>query len=243
MKQEAERKEESIGHFYTLQLKFLFGNPTSAPGNCYQKVDICYQMKKIRNQELFEEIIENLATNGYAIAEEVFDKAVLSGLHARLLEHIVQRDLQVAAIGNHLQPVKNTSVRSDKIKWIDEHTDDPFEQAFTREVKELCDYLNRTCYTGIRGFEFHYACFEKGAFYKRHLDRFRNDESRKFSMITYLNETWTAADGGQLVLYLPNETVTIEPEWGRTIIFKSEQIEHEVLQSYKDRLSVTGWLK
>jgi SM-20-related protein len=33
------------------------------------------------------------------------------------------------------------------------------------------------------------------------------------------------------------------PEWGRTVIFKSDLLEHEVMVSEQDRLSITGWLK
>ena len=79
--------------------------------------------------------------------------------------------------------------------------------------------------------------------YKRHLDRFRNDERRKFSVVTYLNEEWTEADGGTLVLYPDGREIRVLPEWGTTVVFKSDLLEHEVLPANRARYSVTGWLK
>ncbi|MFK7772205.1 MAG: 2OG-Fe(II) oxygenase [Saprospiraceae bacterium] len=75
------------------------------------------------------------------------------------------------------------------------------------------------------------------------MDRFKNDNSRKYSVVTYLNQNRQVDDGGALVIYTDEGAVTILPEWGRTVIFKSDLLEHEVMVSKKDRLSITGWLK
>jgi Rps23 Pro-64 3,4-dihydroxylase Tpa1-like proline 4-hydroxylase len=61
-------------------------------------------------------------------------------------------------------------------------------------------FLNSTCYTGITGYEFHYTLYEAGTFYKKHIDQFRNDKSRAYSMIMYLNAAWKEGDGGELFL-------------------------------------------
>ena len=148
-----------------------------------------------------------------------------------------------ANIGNKVNVVEALKIRSDKILWIDNPSENKFEHAFNLLIEHFFTYLNHTCYTGIRGSEFHYAFFEKGAFYKRHLDRFSNDQNRKFSMVTYLNQDRKADDGGALLLYTDHGVITILPEWGRMVIFKSDVLEHEVLVSKKDRLSLTGWLK
>jgi SM-20-related protein len=193
--------------------------------------------------QLYEEIISALSENNYALGEGLFGETVLAGLHAELHRQINLRNLKNAAIGNRANSIKNEAIRSDKIKWIDNHPENESERAFIQKINDLSAYLNRTCYTGIRDCEFHYACFEKGSFYKRHIDQFRNDESRKFSVVTYLNKNWSVEDGGELVLYIENQPIKIQPIWGRTVIFNSELIEHEVLKSERDRLSVTGWLK
>jgi SM-20-related protein len=145
-------------------------------------------MKVSGPDQLYEEIISGLSENNYALAEGLFGEAVLAGLHAELHRQINLRNLKNAATGNRVNTVNNQSIRSDKIKWIDNHPKNESEQAFIQKINDLSAYLNRTCYTGIRDCEFHYACFEKGSFYKRHIDQFKNDESRKFSVVTYLNK-------------------------------------------------------
>ena len=104
-------------------------------------------------------------------------------------------------------------------------------------------YLNHTCYTSLHEVELHFAVYPPGAYYKRHIDQFRTDSRRKFSVICYLNETWSQQDAGELILYLPDETLTIHPAGGRLVFFESGKIEHEVMPTRKERLSITGWMK
>ncbi len=111
------------------------------------------------------------------------------------------------------------------------------------QVNSLIAYLNVTCYTGINDVEFHYAYYARGSFYKRHLDQFKTDSGRKFSLVTYLNDNWQPEDGGALVLYVDEKPITLYPNAGRTVFFKSELVEHEVKPSNRDRLSIAGWLK
>lgn len=191
----------------------------------------------------FEAIIDGIVDHNYAVVEGLFEQEVLSGLKQELLRLLEEEEFKRAGIGNQFNLTEEKAIRSDKIHWIENGTQQPSESAFVNRIGQFSNYLNRTCYTGIHDWEFHYACFEKGNFYKRHLDRFKNDESRKFSVVTYLNEDWKEEDGGTLVLYLPTGDLKIAPRWGTTVIFKSELIEHEVLPATRNRYSVTGWLK
>jgi SM-20-related protein len=97
---------------------------------------------------------------------------------------------------------------------------------------------------GIQEKEFHYALYPKGTFYKKHLDTFQNDSTRKLSIVCYLNqEDWKEEFGGELVIYKENEAIAILPMKGRVVIFESQVLEHEVKPVKKERLSITGWLK
>ena len=109
-------------------------------------------------------------------------------------------------------------------------------------MNAFVQHLNRYYYTGIRSFEFHYARYDVGSFYKKHIDQFRTDSGRKFSMITYLNDDWRDHDGGELVLYQQEEKKVI-PQGGSTVIFKADELPHEVLPAKRVRRSITGWLK
>ncbi len=177
------------------------------------------------------------------MVDALFEPQVLTGLKQELLRLLDDDEFKRAGIGNQFNLTEEKAIRSDKIHWIDNGSAQEAEQAFVAGIGSFTNYLNRTCYTGIHDWEFHYACFEKGNYYKRHLDRFKNDESRKFSVVTYLNEDWTEDDGGTLVLYLPGGDLRILPKWGTTVVFKSDLIEHEVLPAKRNRYSVTGWLK
>ncbi|WP_428328707.1 2OG-Fe(II) oxygenase [Mucilaginibacter sp.] len=86
--------------------------------------------------------------------------------------------------------------------------------------------------------------YEKGSFYKKHLDRFQNNSDRAYSIILYLNEGWKTADAGELRVYdVNNVSRDISPDGGKSIFFKSDELVHEVLPTNKTRMSVTGWLK
>ena len=60
-------------------------------------------------------------------------------------------------------------------------------------------------------------------------------------MITYLSKDLCAADGGLLCLYLDKEIVQIVPRFGRTVVFLSEVVEHEVKPAHKQRTALTTW--
>ena len=98
-------------------------------------------------------------------------------------------------------------------------------------------------HTRINDFELHYSYYSKGSFFKRHVDQFKNNNSRKFSMIIYLNPFWEKEDSGELKLYLKDD-LSISPTMNKCVLFRSEMIEHEVLPSNAEsRLSITIWLK
>jgi len=62
-------------------------------------------------------------------------------------------------------------------------------------------------------------------------------------MISYLNENWNENDGGELLIYQNYNNQKINPEQGTTVFFKSNELQHEVLVTKKQRMSITGWLK
>ena len=129
------------------------------------------------------------------------------------------------------------------IYWLDRKHNNAYENNFFDLMDSFVSYLNRTCYTGITGYEFHYALYEEGSFYKKHYDQFRNNESRQYSMIMYLNTNWQQNDGGELCIHHREGLQNITPVNGKSVFFKSSEVEHEVLLTNKPRMSITGWLK
>jgi len=62
-------------------------------------------------------------------------------------------------------------------------------------------------------------------------------------MVMYLNIGWITADGGDLCIFPNKIAQLIAPINGKSVFFKSNELEHEVLITNKARMSITGWLK
>jgi SM-20-related protein len=192
----------------------------------------------------YEALITGLIDDHYGVADSFIDAELCEGLRQNLDQRLKSGKMHPASIGRKFSLEQNIKVRGDLISWIDNDSQDPYEKRFLEKIRLFIDYLNRTCYTSINAFEFHYATYKVGSFYKRHRDQFKSDSGRKFSFVTYLNEDWTDADGGSISIYLENQIINLYPLGGRVVFFKSDQIEHEVQPSTtRDRLSIAGWLK
>ncbi|HMQ05789.1 MAG TPA: 2OG-Fe(II) oxygenase [Saprospiraceae bacterium] len=199
--------------------------------------------EQVQNEEMYEEIIVQLLDNGFAIQKDFIPAEILNGLLSNLLQGIENQSFKNAGTGNIVNHAIHHDIRKDNIMWLEEDTGNEPERMFHNTIWDFAGYMNSTCFTGIKYLEFHYACYEAGAFYKRHLDRFKNDDARIFSIITYLNKDWNELFGGQLILYLPDGERRINPEFGISVFLKSDQIEHEVIHSTHQRYSITGWFK
>ena len=191
----------------------------------------------------FEDLIAGYIEDTIGISEHFLSVALCEDLAARLLVLQQADSLQQAGVGHDSKTVHDHLIRKDQIYWLDKKHNNPVENAFLTKMDAFVTYLNATCYTNIQGYEFHYALYEAGDFYVKHLDQFKDDASRQYSMISYLNPDWEAKDGGELRIYPPEATQTINPTQGKTVFFKSSVLAHEVLVTQKRRISIAGWLK
>ncbi|WP_224487986.1 2OG-Fe(II) oxygenase [Robertkochia flava] len=211
--------------------------------------DLLLEQDGLREEPLFEKIIEDLSVQRYSIVEAFFNPDEVALLRSTLLARYEEDQFRKSAIGDHFNEQIRSAVRGDFIHWIQERETGPAERVFFSRVQSLVTYLNRTCFLGIAEREFHYAVYPKGTFYVRHLDMFRNDDRRKLSVVCYLNEdNWDPGNGGELTLYLPDgdgeRALDIYPFPGRMVIFESQVLEHEVKPVKQgERYSITGWLK
>jgi SM-20-related protein len=101
--------------------------------------------------------------------------------------------------------------------------------------------LNRRLFLGLDEVEAHYARYPPGAHYAKHRDRFRDDDARIVSFVTYLNPDWREGDGGELHLWLDSGRLEITPDVG-SLCFLSE-LEHEVQPAIVERASIAAWLR
>lgn len=192
-------------------------------------------------EEKFEVIIDQIVEHGYGVLDEFLSKEEIQKLNESFFEHYKKNEFKEAGISKQHEVVK--AIRGDEILWLEKETANETELVFLEKLESFIQYVNRTCYLGLKSYEIHYASYPVGTFYKRHLDKFRADSGRKLSFICYINETWKTENGGELVLYLENEEKKILPIGGRLACFESDKIEHEVLPATKERRSITGWLR
>lgn len=177
------------------------------------------------------------------IAENFLTPLLASHLKENLLALYSGDKLLHAGTGNDMAVNHDKKVRGDKIYWLDRAHNNIHENDFFDLMDKFIAYLNSTCYTGITEYEFHYTLYEKGSFYKKHFDQFRNSKDRAFSMIMYLNTDWQIEDGGELCIHHQHHLQNISPLQGKSVFFKSDELEHEVLLTNRSRMSITGWLK
>jgi SM-20-related protein len=194
-------------------------------------------------EPIFNELIDSFIANKVGIANNFLDKTLSAHLKANLQALYAGKMLNLAGTGGKSNLTHNALVRSDVIYWLDRNHDDQHENSFFDLMDQFIAHLNETCYTGITSYEFHYTMYAPGTFYKKHIDQFKDNDSRKYSMIIYLNEDWQPADGGELCVYHADKQERISPTGGKTVFFKSGELPHEVLVTHKPRMSITGWLK
>lgn len=189
------------------------------------------------------ELINGFLDNRVGICNDFLSSQLSIGLKKNLESLYNKEELRLGGIGNRHSFGINQEIRSDKIFWLDRNNFRDSEKEFFNLIDSFATYLNRTCFAGIKSYEFHYALYEKGTYYKKHLDQFKKDQGRAFSMIIYLNEGWVKEDGGELKIYKGTEVQFVSPDNQKCVFFKSDELYHEVVVTNKSRMSITGWLK
>jgi SM-20-related protein len=192
---------------------------------------------------MLDALIDGLAERGYAIAPHALPSGLVQSLRTRVLSMDHAGDLRAAGIGRAAGRSDRPDIRGDRTAWLDDAPGDPAEREFLAWLDALRLRCNRELMMGAADVEAHYAIYPPGARYARHRDRFRDDDARVLSCVLYLNDAWDADDGGELVLHVGKRTVEVKPAGGTFVAFLSAGVEHEVLPSRRERLSLAGWLR
>lgn len=191
---------------------------------------------------VFDAVADGLAEHGYAVVDQFLSQSEVDAILE--LEEFQKEgaSFKKAGIGNTKSLQIQEAVRGDYIHWLDRNNSPAPVQAYLNRLDELVQFLNRSLFLSLKDVEVHMTVYPTGSFYKRHLDQFKQDDHRKLSVILYLNNEWKEGHGGQLRMYLSNKSLDVLPIAGRLVIFRSDQIEHEVLPATRPRLSITGWI-
>jgi len=192
----------------------------------------------------FDPVISELSDKGYAVLPAGFLSAVeLAALNENFRELAATGRFRAAGVGKERNHQRLSSIRRDQICWFEPTRLQNGQEIFWSRLGELKDEINRQLFAGLWDLEGHFALYPPGGFYRRHLDRFASDDARTITVVFYLNENWQPEHGGELVIYDGSTEVIVEPRLGTLVIFRSEQIEHEVRESRAERRSFAGWFR
>lgn len=190
-----------------------------------------------------QQICDDLAGPGWSLQPMGLSVDFARELAAECHRRAGQGALKAAGVGRAGGAQVQEGIRGDAIQWLE-----PGQAAVSDRYLALMDSLrgelNRQLYLGLEDFECHFALYEPGAFYQKHVDRFRDDDRRAVSAVLYLNEAWQAEEGGALRLYPEGaEPQDVLPQLGTLAVFLSANLPHEVLPATRERLSLTGWFR
>ncbi|NVJ89780.1 MAG: 2OG-Fe(II) oxygenase [Flavobacteriaceae bacterium] len=184
--------------------------------------------------------MDELSLNNYVVIDNFLDNHKLDAIQSFFKSHL--DEFSKAGIGALGDNIIRNDIRGDYTYWLDRQRDVVLNEIWSL-IDETIYIYNRYCFLGLSGYEFHLAHYPKGGHYDRHLDQFNNRNNRTISMIIYLNKNWQKGDGGELEIFLEdNSSILVEPIEARCVMFKSAVVPHAVLASNKQRFSLTGWL-
>ena len=189
--------------------------------------------------------LQCLVDYGHLILENALPASLITMLGRQSLDMRSEGLFQTAGISRGKDHHVAALTRSDIICWWDPLSVVRIQQAFWHFIQGLRLQLNRHLFLGLHDAELHYAIYPCGAFYGKHLDRFRSSNLRKISLVLFLNETWAEEDGGHLRLYDDDGRSyrDVLPKGGVLVLFFSDRVLHEVRPTNRERLSLTGWFR
>ena len=146
-------------------------------------------------------IVDDLAACGWSQQNVFLSEALTLELAAECRKRAAEGELAPAAVGRGPAQEIREGIRGDHIQWLEPGQAQACD-SYLELMDSLREALNRGLFLGLEDFECHFAMYPPGAFYKRHVDRFRDDDRRMVSAVVYLNEEWLPEQGGQLRMYL-----------------------------------------
>ena len=202
--------------------------------------DIC----EFIQEDAIAQLIEDIRLQGYSIQDNLLDAELISRLQTEVVSLETQQ-MKVAGVGRKQDYQKQQDARRDYICWIDDAHEAGSD--FLTAMAFIQQTLNRQLMMGLFDYESHYARYQAGGYYEKHLDAFKGKSNRVLSTVLYLNEDWQNQDGGEFVLFDEDdndvELGRFLPVKGRLAVFLSEDFPHEVLTANRQRHSIAGWFR
>lgn len=198
--------------------------------------------------EYFSEVLrsnirDDLAEQGWSLQNSFLSEELTVALAAEC--HLLNEagGMKLAGVGRGIAQAVRPMIRGDQIIWLKPGQSLACDR-YLQIMENLRVALNRTLFLGLDEYESHFAFYAPGASYLKHLDRFRDDDSRTVSVVIYLNPDWLPEQGGALRLHPDDKCIEdIPPEGSRLVLFMSADMLHEVLPATRNRMSLAGWFR
>jgi SM-20-related protein len=191
----------------------------------------------------YSNIVGAIAEQGWVITHDFLPSDAIEALAEEARQLLLAGRFSQAGVGRGLRRQIRGDVRGDRILWIEESELTPAQSRYFSEIEALRMVLNQELFLGLVSFESHYAFYPPGAFYRKHVDRFSNSDERAISCSLYLNSDWRKENGGELRLYVGDQQIEVLPQAGTLVVFRSDNILHEVASANRERFSLTGWFR
>lgn len=180
--------------------------------------------------------IEQFYLHGLVVIRD----ALPTSLCQKLCDEAQQGQLKPAGIGRGRDLQLDPDIRRDQTLWLDGRTD--AQQQYLALMLLIQQAANRRCFLGLTHHEAHFARYQCGDFYQKHLDAFTGRSSRMLTTVCYLNNV---ASGGALQIYSEDDTplLQVQPQASTLVLFESARFPHEVLPAEMVRFSIAGWFR
>ncbi len=209
-----------------------------------------------------ESLLNTLTQTGVCYSDAALSSSQRQSWLEVLKSHQTLGQFKPASVGQGSALQLNSTIRNDQISWLENQSRD--DQGILAELELWKNYLNENLFLSARTIEAHFAVYEAGHFYNRHIDQktglanstrtigskssqtYGSKTSRVLTFVVYLHAAWKSADGGELVVTEGDTNLIkqiIEPLPGRVVIFRSDEVWHEVRKSNFTRSSLTGWFR
>lgn len=221
--------------------------------------------KKLNPSELY--VLREPASPGYVVKENFLGTNSAMQVHAALQQLSESATFHQAAVGHGSNKREELSVRGDRIHWLQRPQDlkastayDPSILLLMRKMESLVFGIkNAIPELDLRNItSTQLAIFPgDGARFVKHTDTYstiheqaRSDSGtgqdklvRLITCVYYLNPEWTTDHGGCLRVTTKGTTShwDIPPMLDTLVVFRSTDVEHEVLPTFHDRMALTIW--
>ncbi|MEM6582031.1 MAG: 2OG-Fe(II) oxygenase [Pseudomonadota bacterium] len=225
-----------------------------------------------QSHALFSKLAQDIRAQGYSVKSDAVPIALADSLLEELKATAPSR-LQPAQMGRLESKRKNQQLRGDSTLWITDESNAgadwlnwtgqlqtylnrhlllglfsfeshyahyPAGSAYTRHLD--------TFHTGSKRATAKNVATNHGQSAQSHMqsqsqNSLQTASSRVLSLVAYLNRNWPEDAGGELMLYIADGVVKVQPCHATLVVFLSDEFEHEVRPASVDRFSVAGWFR